>query len=283
MATTETTSRQVDHFSDQTSTLLGLPAELMNQILELVLADYDPDYEPDYDTHVEILARPVKGRVGVHYHFEPAVPPILQVCRQIRAASLVMYYASNKFRITDALTRRPRAFEDFTLVRSPGFDHVRYVNVVHCVNVVYAEQRGRHRITQEVKEVDVCFEAMVTSSSISITVASVYGAITFAGFPHGQDFCWCTVRSMAAEETPGPGMLKRFLLRFFAMSEVQSEFAYLQCKGGGIGAKTCVRCKSTMAFPAPESLARQGKANGNENRMARLRGEDGQVKKFYYR
>lgn len=120
----DTATRRIKSGSIKKLTLVGLPAEIQNDIFGLAVTTSTP-------IMIRIETRPAP--TGTAYRVQPGLPALASVCRELRSVVPSLYYALNTFYFTD------KFFHSNGLEK---FLHVRGTNV-RFMGAVIARHTGK--------------------------------------------------------------------------------------------------------------------------------------------
>lgn len=178
---------------DSSCTLLDLPAEIRNRILDLVTPP---------SGSILLRAECSTAEDGTRkYRFHPPPPAISTTCKQMQAE--INYYRTNKFIFTDSMFQ-PGAFKIFTKLMEPAFTSIRHVRV----STVLLPEKSPPATLFE-----YTFDAETTADgSTSLTRRGKHGSLSPEAVmrqvkdfhPNREDgLCFCTIERLFSE----PGSL----------------------------------------------------------------------------
>lgn len=227
---------------DTRHTLLGLPAEIKNQIFELAMPTgtvvcISAEELPTSNKAVGRNCSAGKAR----FRFHPATPALYNTCRRLRTEfPIAAYYTNNNFLVNDSMFCRG-LLSAFTAGRKATLKYVSKVRVLHKARVAHAFQMHRH-VGQYFTYV---FDAEVAGErSIAITANKIVGASDtvedqyFAGL---DSPCLCTIETCAAES--GSALLRMVCKFIDKVGERRKNLS-----GAYLSRGNCMRCGRTAYF-----------------------------------
>lgn len=218
------------------------------------------------------------------YHFAPAPPTLLAVCREIRNDATALYYGSHTLLITDNMFHQPKALLLFNETREAALQHVSSVRVVRTCNVLYilgieeANQtgtRGARAIDSSSDRNRISFLPTLEKGGVELTGVKTVGPPPDR-FHHESavGFCCCTLHSMAkswgsekaagaeTDEDERDGQVRSGVqpLRLLGMTvdyarQMEDFETLVQLRekkgeeyGSSVGAKVCLKCRKVKTI-----------------------------------